>query len=378
MSRRTLAGVAGILALMGIFGFAVYRGLGHFKRLSSSAAVAAPARPADTTAQLALPGTIYLSQGGDLFALHGTDFRAVVSADPRGNWGQPALLPDGNLLVIARRDASSDLYEVRPDGTVVGRLISGAATTLPDGSLENNHWVFTPHAAADGKTVWFSYDSPKSGFLVDLAIWSMPLTSPAPATSAQPVARPQLPVSARRWTTPNDYTGGDTDPVLLPSGALLYTKYSIDAKDKIHSQIWVTSSPRDDGHALTAAAQDCSQPALSPDGTHLAMVCTNGDQVSRLVEAPLLAAPAGSTPGVAPQAGPALGAQRVLVDGTLVAQPVWSPAGDGLIYLAPAETGANFQLWWLAGASTSGPRAPAQVTTSLGFDATSRPVWSAG
>ena len=105
--------------------------------------------------------------------------------------------------------------------------------------------------------------------------------------------------------------------------------------------------------------------------------CGKGaDQVSRLVVAPLTGT-AATTPAQT-GTGPTLGQQRVLVDGTLTAQPVCSPSGDGLIYLAPAETGANFQLWWLAGAGLEHPQAPVQVTTSLGFDATSRPVWSSG
>jgi hypothetical protein len=107
------------------------------------------------------------------------------------------------------------------------------------------------------------------------------------------------------------------------------------------------------------------------------MVCTNGDQLSRLVVAPVSGAAGTATPAQTGSAGPVLGAQRVLVDGTLTAQPVWSPSGDGLIYLAPADTGANFQLWWLAGAGSEHPQGPVQVTSSLGFDATSRPVWTA-
>lgn len=381
MTRRTAGIAAGLLVLMCATGFGVYRLLGHFKSINSSAATRPPDNPKDATAQLALPGTIYLSQGGDLFALHGTTFTPVLTHDSRGSWVQPALLSDGNLLVVARGDVSSDLYEVRPDGSLVGRLISNAGSKLPDGSLVLNYWVFDPRPSSDGKTVFFTYDSAGKGdFVHDFAVWAMPLTTPAAATPTPThgLVRPQLPSTAKRWTTPNTGTGGDTDPIPLASGGVIFTKYSIDATSKVHAQLWWAASPRDSGHALTTPEQDCSQPALSADGTQLAMVCTNGDQVSRLVVAPVTVTASTATPAATGSAGPALGAPRVLVDGTLTAQPVWSPSGDGLIYLAPADTGANFQLWWLAGAGSQHPQAPVQVTTSLGFDATSRPVWNAG
>jgi hypothetical protein len=380
VTRRVAAVTAGLMVLMGAFGFGVYSLLGHFKSINSSAATKPPDNPKDATPRLTLPGTIYLSQGGDLFALHGTAFTVVLTHSARGSWVQPALLQDGNLLVVSKNDVSSDLYEVRPDGSVVGRLISGAGSKLPDGSLVLNYWVFDPRPSVDGAKVFFAYDSAGKGdFVHDFAIWGMPLTAP-PAPTPTPshgLVRPQLPSSAQAWTTPNTGTGGDIDPIPLPSGRLLYTKYSLDAKAKVHSQLWVVASPRDNGYALTTADQDCSQPSLSPDGTQLAMICTNGDQLSRVVVAPLVTTPATATPGQRATPSPSLGPQRVLVDGTLAAQPVWSPTGDGLIYLAPAETGANFQLWWLAGAGSANPQAPAQVTSSLGFDATSRPAWSA-
>ncbi len=398
MRRRAVAVVAGLAVLMSLFGLGVYRLLGHFKHLDNSAATRPPDRPQDTKPAVVLPGTLYLSQGGDLFTLHGTDFKELIAHDSvRGDWVQPALLSDGSLLAVARADASSSLYQLAADGTVTRQLVAGAATTLSDGSLENNHWVFHPRLGPDGTTLWFSYDSPKNGFLVDLAVWAMPLAagtaSPSPTPSAHATVRPVLPAVAKRWTTPNDYTGGDVDPVPLISGGVVFTRYSIDAQDKIHSQLWYTGSPSDDGRALTAPEEDCSQPDISPDGTELAMVCTNGDQLARVVVAPLLSAPpatAGAptptptpsarrpspTPTPAPK-GPYLGAERVVVDGALAAQPVWAPDGSGLAFLAPAETGANFQLWWLAGAASSSPAAPAQVTQSLGFDATSRPAWSA-
>lgn len=379
MRRRAAVAVA-LMAAMSLFGLGIYNLLGHFKSITGSAATRPPDNPQTTTARLALPGTIYIAQGGDLYALHNTTFTRVLAHDARGSWVQPALLADGNLLVVARQEAFSDLYEVRPDGSVVGRLISNSGSTLPDGSLTLNYWVFYPQPSPDGRTVLFAYDSAGKGdFVHDFAIWEMPLsTPPVPtATPAPGVVRPRLPSGAHLWTTPNLGTGGDVGPIPLASGALLFTRYSLDSASHIHSQIWVSPSPRDPGHALTLPERDCSQPAVSPDGTQLAMICTNGDQISRLVVAPFLSAAAPAATGHAsPTPQPTLGAEHVLVDNTLAAQPAWAPDGSGLIYLAPSETGANFQLWWLRGAASAVAEAPVQVTDRLGFDATSAPAWS--
>lgn len=388
MRRRALALTAGLLVLMSLFGFAVYRGLGHFRRLDAASDVT-PSNPITTKAALTLPGTIYLSQRGDLFALHGADFRTVLTHDQGGDYTQPAALPDGSLLVVDRHEASTALVHATADGGTVAVLLDGSAAKRSDSSLEDNHWIFHPRVAPDG-TVFISYDQPKQGYLVDLAVWALPglLTGPSPpspppaAGSPRPGQRQALPASARRWSTPNDYTGGDVEPLPLTAGGVIFTRYSIDTAAKIHAQLWYAGTARDGGHALTDAAQDCGSAALSPDGTQVAMVCTRGDQLARIVVAPLLAtgavpSPTGTTPPRSPAAtaGPSLGPVRVLVDGTLAAQPVWAPDGSGLAYLAPAEAGGNFQLWWLPGAATSSPQSPQQVTTSLGFDATSRPLW---
>jgi Tol biopolymer transport system component len=116
---------------------------------------------------------------------------------------------------------------------------------------------------------------------------------------------------------------------------------------------------------LTAAADDCSSPALSPDGTQLAMVCAGGSglQSTRLEVASLI--------------GTKLGVPRVLVSNCLCASPAWAPDGSGLVYYAPADVSGHFELWWIAGAGGPLPKSPKQVTQTLDLDATSPPAWSA-
>ena len=231
-----------------------------------------------------------------------------------------------------------------------------------------------PEGLPDGATLIYSFDSPKYGYQVDMAIWSMPLNG----TQAQ----------ARRRTTPNDHTGGDVTPIPLAGGGLLFVRHSIEASTAVTSQIYYQSRPFAIPKALTSEADDCSQPALSPDGTQLAMICTGGKQTAKLE--------------VAPFTGNALGPAKVLLDGRLFAAPAWSPDGKALAYFAPAGAAGHFQLWYLAlpavapsaSASTSATPSvgttptvrasaspaptqpiPVQVTQGVDLSATSAPAW---
>ena len=332
-----------LLPLMVLFGSGFYILLGHLKvaREASSPTRIHPA--------YRLPGSLYLAQEGRLYRLQSGKFIAI---GPAGNWMQPALTPDGRNLVAVRRDAqSSDMFLLDLSGRVVRQLTNDAARIL-----DANHWAYYPRLDAEG-TIFYSYDSPKAGFRVDLAVWGMPLTGGSP----------------QRLSNPNPYTGGDVNPVPLSTGGLIYVKYSIG--NAPHSQIWLQPQPGEEGAALTEASDDCSQPAVSPDGSHLAMVCA-GRQNNRLV--------------LADFNGSALSNVRVLLQGNLFAVPTWRPDGKGLVFYAPAGATGHFQIWWLplnavpvASSDTSSGATPSltpgklvQVTDGLDLDATSAPTWS--
>jgi len=316
-----------------------------------------------------LPGTMYVVQAGALFKLEKGVFTQVAS----GNWAQPTITPDHSKLVaVQRSDQSSDLYLLDLNGHIIKQLTHDGARII-----DANHWAFYPRVSADSSSVMYSYDSPKYGFQVDFSIWSMPLNG----TQAQ----------ARRRTTPNDHTGGDVNPIPLGGTAVLYVKHSNDATG-VRSQIWYQPRSGFLGSALTSAADDCGQPALSPDHSQLAMICTGGTQSTRLE--------------VAPFNGTTLGTPRVLIGGGLIAQPTWSPDGAGLAYFAPAGIVGHFELWWVpvgtvvpvttpkptpkptasatrastatatpAVSTTAAPIVPLQVTTGLDLTATSAPTW---
>jgi Tol biopolymer transport system component len=348
------------LPLMVAFGFGVYYGLGQLKSKP------APRAKAVTRSRtlVALPGIIYMSQGGALYRLQNGQFTQVRPGP--GSWSQPASTPGGQLVAVSRDTHFSDLYLLDGAGHPVKQLTKNVA-----GSIEANHWAFYPSVSPDGKTLFYSYDpkDPLNNFRVDLAVWSMPLDG----TQAE----------GKRRTVPNQYTGGDVQPVALASGAVLFTKYSIDDNGHSVSQLWVQSRAGAAGQAITDAKDDCSSPALSHDGTRLAMVCTGGKQSASIQ--------------VAPFDGQKLGPREVVVEGQLNAAPTWSPDGHSLIYEAPGGSHGQFQLWVIqleqAVAPSPSPqktepsspkpspspafRQPKLVTNDLNLDATSAPLWMA-
>jgi hypothetical protein len=365
----------GVLAvLMALFGYGVYRVLGHFSHIGSNTGVlATPQDPRSERPAIVLPGTIYVAQAGDLYALRNGQFTLVLAHGDAGMWMQPTVLPDGRLIAVARAQDHADLYLLDANGNVLSQLTHNLSPPRKDGSLEDNHWSFHPRLSADQSTLYMDFDSPKNGFLVDFAIWSVPWPQPAASPSASPPAHlnntsPPLP-KAKQWTTPNDYTGGDVEAMPLPGGQVVFVRYLIDGTFHVHSQIELARTAGATPVLLTDPADDCSQSSLSADGTHIAMACTHGQQTANVEVARLNIPSAGSTP-------PTLVERSVLVSGGLAAFPTWAPDGSGLAYLSPAAAGGNFQLWWLRGAGGPTPAAPEQVTTSVGLDATSAPAWA--
>jgi Tol biopolymer transport system component len=318
---------------MVLFGVGVYFGLSALRSHPSQAVQA----PTAVKPKVIITGTMVLAQGGSLYKLSSSGVSQLHP--PSGAWSQPALLPDGSgLVAVLRGQQFSDLYLLRPDGTLVRQLTHNAHRVL-----ETNNWAFFPHVSSDGGSLYYGYDEPKAGFKVDFAVWDMPLAGSR--------------ARATRLSTPNNFSGGDVDPVPLPSGGFIYSKHGFDEKTNVVSQIWLQHRSLSEGVALTSPDQGCRQPALSPDGSRLAMICSHGGQVAQLVEADL--------------ANSQLGSTQVLVDGTQAASPAWSPDGATIAFLAPASAQGSFQLWTV---DLSGHAR--RVTDNLDLDATSAPAWA--
>ncbi|HET9849079.1 MAG TPA: hypothetical protein VFR68_11045 [Candidatus Dormibacteraeota bacterium] len=355
MIARRVAAIL-FLPLMLAFGSGVYLYLGTLK----SKVVREHAQvPTVTRPRFVLQGTMFVVQDGRIYKLNNGGFSEI---GPAGDWSQPALTPDHTQLVaVSHSGFASDLYLLDVNGNVIKRLTSDSSRII-----DGNHWAYYPRVTPDGSSVVYSYDSPKFGYTVDFSIWSMPLNG------SQRQAR------LRAQGIHN--TGGDTSPLPISPTGLLYVSHAIDQSTVVHSTIYLQSRPGAISKALTNPADDCSQPALSPDGTQLAMICRAGKQTTRLE--------------VAPFNGTVLGPARTVLEGGLYAQPTWSPDGKALAYFAPAGATGHFQLWYLAVPPAATPAAsmtagaspaaivfptpaptPVQVTEGVDLSATSPPAW---
>lgn len=382
MIARVL-GLIGICALMLVTSFGVYTYLGgHQSKIA--APPQKPTHSGSTGHTFVLPGTLYLAQSGALYRLKLGQFSSITN---EGGWMQPSLIPGGGGLLAVKRELNySDVYAF----DLHGNAVQVTNNIKPPSSFDigDNHWSFNPRLSPDGKTLFMSYDEPKYAYEVDQSIWSIPY----PAQGQKCLTSR----SCRLWTDHSLYTGGDVQPLPLTSGGIIYTSYDYGTDQKLTATLVLTPRAGARGTAITDPDADCSQAALSPDGTHLAMICSYRKQESNI----FIASFDGST----------LGPLKQVTSNQLAAQPIWAPDGSGIAYLAPAVPAGPFQLWWLGkdayappspspfaspspspssspGAHrtplpsprpspTPGPVKPIQVTIDLGFDATSPIAWS--
>jgi hypothetical protein len=249
-----------------------------------------------------------------------------------------------------------------------------------------------PQVSADGTQLYFTTDRYKHvrccPFDVTMRLAQMPIgggTSKFWTVDAV--------TQTDTHTEDGDYAGGDSRPVPLPTGGLLFVRYAY-AGTTVTSQLMLIRQARGAAVPLTAGEDRCDEPSVSPDGRRVAMVCSYGKQMTSVE--------------VASFDGTSLGPRQVLATGVQAAQPVWSPDGTQLLYLAPVGITGHFQLWSVAAPATlptpaptakpvgrgrvptptapppaaAPPTAavgapPVQLTQNLDFDATSPIAWAA-
>ena len=376
ISRFVLA--VSLAVLMLVTGVSSYIYLGG----RQSKVAAPPQKPTAATPRgqaFTLPGTLYLAQSGAIYSFSSGRFHQLTA---EAGWTQPALYPDGsNLLVVKRGPQASDVYTLNLFGAIQIRFTTNSAA--PGADTAASHWSFYPRLGVDQQTIYMSYDQPKYGYDVIMSVWEIPLSGEIP--------------KGHQWTQANDYTGGDMQPIPLKTGGIMYTKYVYGPDTKLVGQLWLSTQPesyRYTGDALTSPGEDCREPAISPDGHEVAMICTYEKQISYLT--------------IASWDGSHLGPRQTVVADQLVAQPIWAPDGSGIAYLAPGAPAGPFQLWFLPRnayhppvpspiptptPTPGGPYngtlpspspvvvppppvvKPIQVTTNNGFDASSPMTW---
>ena len=210
----------------------------------------------DTTSpQVTLPGTIYVSQQGAIFAIKGTSVRRLP-LPAGGAWIQPRALPDGSLLVVRRFDEYSDLYHVSASGRVLSAMTSDDQST-GNRTLQLDHWILWPAVSPDGTTVFFATDSPKpaprQSFEVDFSLWSAPVGGPI--TIGDNGVN-----GGTRWSVPDAYTGGDIEPIPLPDGDVLYASYANTGKGQVQSVLGLQTGPRSRMVSLTSPGAELRHP----------------------------------------------------------------------------------------------------------------------
>jgi WD40 repeat protein len=394
-----LAAVLGFAVLWGAAGIGVYKVLGSRRgAIAERAARPDQANAGVNPALAALPGTLYLVQGGALYRLQKGQFTAVL---PAGGWGQPSPLPGGKGLVLMKRDPHgfSDLYRLDTTGHAIQLTHDqgkGAVAGIDPGTqLVTQYWAMFPRPSPDGTQLYFTTDRYKHvrccPFDVTMRVAQLPISGSGTPKfwTVDGVTQTDT------HTEDGDYAGGDSRPIPLPGGGLLFVRYAY-AGTTVTSQLLTIKQARGTVTQLTAPMDRCDQPSLSPDGKRVAMVCSYGRQVTTIE--------------VASFDGTTLGPRQVLVNGVLGAQPVWSPDGTKLLYFAPVGITGHFQLWSAAvpavlptpapppspvktagrsrvaapplpspaavpPAAVAGPP-PVQLTDNLDFDATSPIAWA--
>ncbi|MGA7173593.1 MAG: hypothetical protein WBZ07_03615 [Candidatus Dormiibacterota bacterium] len=346
--RRLLPAVAAI-ALMVLFGFGIYSVLGTLKSNKHNSQ-----KPTQTEALIDLPGTVYVVQNGDLYSLSNLKFTQLKA--PAYDWVQVAPAPDGDILAVAYSSMYSNVYLLNAQGQVVRQMLSESSS-----QYFNNHWAYYPRVSPNGSTLFYASDwyQPGNQYNVDFQIQAVPFANPSDR--------------AVIWSEANlDYQGGDVEPIPLANGGLIYTKYDINTdsgsptEGATYGQLAYVSYPGAIPTFLTTAAEDCSEPALSPAGTEIAMICSSSISLQT------------TTLDVASWNGTTLGPLVEISSGPLPSSPTWSPDGKSVLYLNTLLTDKSspFQLWWVPKATAKKPGAAQQVTEDLNFTATSPPIWT--
>jgi hypothetical protein len=347
--RRALV----LIACMALTGLAANRALAAFQTRGGAATLVSTTSP-----QVRLPGTIFVTQEGAIYAISGSSVRRLALPSG-GSWTQPRVLPDGTLIVVRRFDQYSDLYHVSAAGKVIAQMTADAQSTS-NKTLQLDHWVLWPAIGPDGTSVYFATDSPKpapgKSYEVDFSVWSAPLSGQ--------IAIGDGGISVgTRWSVPDVYTGGDIEPVPLPDGNVVYSSYANTGKGTVVSVIGLQTGPGTAMVSLTTPAQDCGAPAVAADGATVAMVCDQGQTAN--IEVAMIEGTKLSTP-------------HIVVANCLCNSPSWSPSGDDLIYMNASDPDGNFGLWYVANAAGAHPGKAKRVTdASVDLDATSAAAWTA-
>lgn len=373
-----------LVALMVGFGVGVYFLWGA---LAHKAGSLGGERQAPQQAQFTIPGTVIVAQDGNLYQLQGTTFTEIADGNaPQGSgegWQQPTVTPDHQHIIAVKRGYNfSNLYELSMSGQVQKQLTNNASDNVPE-----NHWAFFPEVSPDGSTLFYTYDQKEEpgNYQIDFSVYTMALATGQTGAWTNPYGygcggdNTQGPVGP----SPDCGSGGSLQAVPLRSGGIVFSYgYVNQDTQQTVDQLAYLSGPLQTPTLLTPATESCYSPAVSPDGTRIAFICSPaaGGAITSLEVATL--------------SGGSIGTPQVVATGSMIASPTWSPDGQSLLYFNATGAHQLFQMDVLAVPTASAPAAtpaprpgtkakttptpaptPQPLTTNNDFLATSSAVW---
>jgi dipeptidyl aminopeptidase/acylaminoacyl peptidase len=342
-------------------------------------------------------GKIYFTQGRNLLVIDGS--RNVHQLTHGYDVRDPAVSPDGRYVAFVVRYKYSALLVYMPINNTSPHwtvLRDGSGKYIPNppypAPISTHNWYAQPAWATDNTHLLFLSDLEKltvnpgvDSQLLDMQVFSLSIHSP---NTTQEVA----------YATFGD--GGDRDPTYRPGhNQVVYTHYMYDSSQtqqviqlylidanaivnnpgKYHPGVGEDSP----AVALTPASTSVANlmPAFSPDGNSLAYVrridvSTMGLYV---MSVPPNIITDSNSPGFQKSALQPYQHSSLLIKGTYVSQPIWSPDGKQIAYLYYQNN--EFDIW-IANVTTD-PKTGAYTIkgdpvplTNGGIDADSRPFWT--
>ena len=298
--RRT----AVLIALMIVSGLAANRALAVLQTHTTAAALINTTSP-----QVRLPGTIYVSQEGSIYAISGSSVRRLALPSG-GDWTQPRVLR--GRLAAGDPQVRRVLRPVSrgASGRVLSRMTSDDQSTT-NGTLQLDHWILWPSISPDGSDVYFATDAPKpapnQSYEVDFSLWSAPLSA-AFSIGDTGVS------GGTRWSVPDLYTGGD-----IAAGAAAGRQRALfELREHREGDRGDRARPADEPEQPDAVAHHPAAGLRRARGR--AGRRDRGDGVHQLRDRR-------ADLEVATLEGNTLGPLRVLVANCLCNSPSWSPSG---------------------------------------------------
>jgi Tol biopolymer transport system component len=341
-------------------------------------------------------GKIYFTIDHNLWVTDGKNNTREILAG--GNIFDPAVSPNGKWIAVSLRyKNSSDIVYIPAGGGTRRILLSGKGSFYNDSGFikSSNHWFAQPAWSLDSTHLLFLSDIEKENWyaatginapVLDLQVFSIPFNNSS--VTPQDVA----------YASFGD--GGDRDPSYRPNhpAEIVYTHYAYDTATHTqqviqlfledanaianHPGVYHPGLPGyDPGVAITNPKDQNLQPAFSPDGNAIVYVRREAPSQMGLYVMPV---PEGVTTNpndlkVEQKALVPYTKSSHILSGLYVSQPVWSPDGKQIAYIAYINN--EFDLW-LANITFNAKTGryslqgnPLQLTTG-GVDGNSRPFWT--